>query len=66
MKERKLLCLRCWAPMKYERSSELQLGRSNPLFPGLPGMTESSIPVDVYICQGCGKIELFQTQKEEK
>lgn len=32
---------------------------SDPLFPELPRVGESLIPMNIYVCPSCGKIELF-------
>jgi len=52
-------CLRCEGEMKFVTNEKIQLGKMGLLLGDLPHLVSGALPVKIYACKKCGKIELF-------
>jgi endogenous inhibitor of DNA gyrase (YacG/DUF329 family) len=50
--------------MQYITDNKIQLGQTGWLLGDLPNLLAGSLEVSVYACPECGKIEFFQTRRE--
>lgn len=57
-------CLRCNTEMCHIITTKLQLGEMSWLLGELPNLIAGALPVDIYICPSCGKLEFFQTEEQ--
>ena len=52
----------CGADIRFAFTVDFKVGNSgqdvNKLFPESPKVSEGILPLDIYICPGCGKVEL--------
>jgi len=62
---RELNCLRCGNSMKYIKSEKIQLGQYGLILGDIPNYIAGALAVDIYKCNECGKIELFQMGEEQ-
>lgn len=58
---RRIVCLRCDAPMGYIKTEKLQLGQTGWILGDLPNLISGAMSVEIYSCPQCGKIEFFQS-----
>lgn len=59
-KRREINCLRCGTEMRFVGRDKLQLGQMSWVLGELPNLIAGAMPVDLYACPDCGKIELFR------
>lgn len=59
---REVDCLRCGLPMKYLKRDNIHMGKSSWFGKDVANRDEDAIPVDMYVCRHCGKIEFFQPE----
>lgn len=57
-------CLRCAQEMVCVGSEKLQLGQTGWLLGDLPNLLAGSLPVRLFLCSGCGKLEFFTEQEQ--
>lgn len=62
---RELDCLRCGNLMEYIKSEKIQLGQYGLLLGDISNLIAGALEVDIYICNGCGKIEFFRMEEGE-
>ena len=62
---RKIDCLRCKREMKFLMEERIQLGETGLIFRDLSHLLSGSLPVEVYVCPECRRIELFMTDGAE-
>lgn len=62
MKKRDLSCLRCGTQMRFLGRDRLQLGQTSWILGDLPNLIAGAMPVDLYGCPNCGKIEFYQSE----
>ena len=62
----KLTCLRCGGPMIQKVRTELQLGEYGFLTGHLGNLMSGSLPVDVWVCPTCRKLEFFLPDNPER
>ncbi|MEA5153125.1 MAG: hypothetical protein VB039_11075 [Oscillospiraceae bacterium] len=55
-------CLRCGEEMKHLSDEEIQLGRHSLIFGDLSNLLSGSLPVRVYVCSKCKKLEFFYSE----
>lgn len=60
--KRQLNCLRCGAEMRFVMREKVQLGQTGWVLGDLPNLIAGAMPVDLYACPDCGKLELFQPE----
>ena len=60
MKKRKVNCPYCGIPMKYSGTKKIQLGKSNIIFEHLNNWLSGALPVSIYECPKCSKLEFFR------
>ena len=56
---KKLNCLRCGTPMEDLGEQQLQLGKTGWLLGDLSNLLAGALPVRIFRCPRCGKLELF-------
>lgn len=59
-----LTCLRCGRTMAYMKTEKLQLGKTSLLLGDWPNIWAGALDVEIYVCPGCRKLELFQADTE--
>ena len=52
-------CLRCDKPLKYVGTREFHEGPGGGIFSDLTELFMNKERFDVYVCQNCGRVELF-------
>lgn len=62
---RELNCLRCGNSMRYIKSEKIQLGQSGLILGDIPNYIAGALPVDIYKCNECCKIEFFQMEEDQ-
>ena len=55
-------CLRCSGNMQSRGVEEIQLGKTGFFLGSLGNLLAGALEVELYTCQGCGKIELYCNQ----
>jgi len=63
MKVRKISCPYCSIEMKYIGTKRIQLGKSNIIFEHLDNWLSGALPVSIYECPKCAKLEFFRYRK---
>ena len=63
MKVRKIGCPYCGVAMKYIGTKRIQLGKSNIFFEHLDNWLSGALPVSIYECPTCSKLEFFRYKK---
>ena len=61
MNDKMLSCLRCGRDMTFFGREKIQLGQTGWFFGDLPNLLAGALEVDLYRCDGCGKLEFFST-----
>ncbi|WFA09042.1 hypothetical protein [Tissierella sp. Yu-01] len=57
-------CLRCGNVMKHIRDDKLQLGQTGWFLGDLSNLLSGALPVEIYLCQECMKLEFFSKKLE--
>ena len=63
MKIRNISCPYCKVKMEYTGTKRIQLGKSNVIFEHLDHWLSGALPVSIYECPQCGKLEFFSYRK---
>ena len=59
-----LTCLRCGEPLQYMSKEHLQLGKTGWILGDLPNLVAGALPVDIYVCPNCRKLEFYMAEGE--
>lgn len=59
-------CLRCGGEMKSFGRQDIQLGQHSFFFGDLDNLLSGSLETEIFICRGCGKVELFSGEGKEE
>ena len=62
--EEKLNCLRCGGEMKHLKQEYIQLGKTGWIFGDWPNLIAGALPVEIWCCPDCGKIDFYQGEAE--
>lgn len=57
-------CLRCETEMNCIGTEKLQLGQTGWFFGDLPNLLAGALPVRIYLCGKCGKMEFFSAPEQ--
>ena len=57
-------CPYCDSKMRYLKTDQIQLGKYGFLMGHLAHLFSGAIPVHIYVCPTCGKLEFFMPQKD--
>lgn len=60
---KKIECLRCGREMDFLLSDQIQLGKAGFLLRDLSHLVSGALPVEIYACPECGKLELYRAEK---
>ena len=55
-------CLRCGVPMQFMKKTHIQFGKTGWILGDLPNLVAGALPVEIYICPTCMKLEFFATE----
>lgn len=58
-----MLCIRCDGHMDYIGSRHIQLGKATFFMPNLSHIFEGTLEAEIFVCNQCGKIEMFMPGK---
>ena len=59
-------CLRCGKQMIFIKRESLQLGRTGWFLGDLSNLLAGALEVNIYMCEGCGKIEFYSGEYAEE
>ncbi len=59
-------CLRCGKQMIFIKRESLQLGRTGWLLGDFSNLLAGALEVNIYMCEGCGKIEFYSDEPIEE
>ena len=60
--EQNVTCLRCGTVMNHALTEHIQLGKTSFLLGDWPNIIAGAIPVEIYCCPKCGKLEFFAAE----
>jgi DNA-directed RNA polymerase subunit RPC12/RpoP len=59
----KNICMRCKGKMVFKGRENIQLGRTGFFLGDLPNLFTGAQDVNIYVCENCGKIEFYSSEK---
>ncbi len=60
-----LNCPRCGGTMQHIKREKLQLGQTGWILGDLPNLVAGALEVDIFCCNGCGKLEFYRADRYE-
>ena len=57
-------CTNCGAAMRFVKHEQVQLGKTSFLFGDWPNLLAGALPVDIWCCPDCGKIDFYCGEPE--
>ena len=65
-REKNMVCLRCGQKMSRIGTKKIPLGQAGWLLGGLPNLMAGALEVDIYSCDGCGKLEFLAADNNDE